>query len=74
MALIWEKSGDGFSATVSDRDGATRFHLSVEADGVWWNWAVRRSGEDRAMERGRTVTRHGAMWDAERVGGLSNHH
>jgi hypothetical protein len=69
VALLWEKDGEAFHAASVGPDGAARFHLFVELNGPWWEWAVLRPGEEwaAAVLRGRTVTRHGAMWDAERV-------
>ena len=66
--LVWERSGEAFHATALDLDGALRFHLIVEPNGIWWEWTVLRPCEKRgATQNGRSVTRHGAMWDAERV-------
>jgi hypothetical protein len=68
VALCRDKRGNAHCATVTDGEGAARFHLTVERDGIWWNWIVQDPGKDEAtVLHGRTVTRHGAMWDAERA-------
>ena len=68
MSIVWEKDGEAFYATVTDEAGRPQLHLIVERDGSAWDWAVWRPGEDRAGARhGRTVTRHAAVWDAERA-------
>ena len=68
MALVWEKTGEAFYATVASPAGEPRFYLVVESLGAGWDWAVWRPGEGQSdARRGRAVTRHGAMWDAERA-------
>ena len=68
MTMIWERSGEAFFGTVTELAGDVRFHLAVEFDGIRWDWAVWRPGEDRdAARHGATATRHGAMWQAERA-------
>jgi hypothetical protein len=68
MSIDWQGSGQAFYGTATDAAGAVHFHLTIEMDGNGWIWSVWRPGEDRAgARRGRTATRHGAMWDAERV-------
>jgi hypothetical protein len=67
--IVWECQRGVFHATILDPDGAPRSHLVVNSNGIWWEWTVLRPGAEwtSAVEHGRTVTRHGAMWDAERV-------
>lgn len=69
VALIWELDGKTFRATSFGPNGEPRFHLVVEPDGEWWKWTVTRAGKERgaAAQHGRTVSRQGAMWDAERA-------
>jgi hypothetical protein len=71
MSVVWEKKGEAFSATVIDPGGEPRVYLFVEYHCAGWNWAVWRanSGPDR-RRGGRAVTRHGAMWDAEKAASL----
>jgi hypothetical protein len=68
MSIVWEKDGEGFYATVLEPAGEMRFRVTVENDGCRWNWTVWHPGKyTGTLHRGRAVTLHGAMWEAERV-------
>lgn len=69
MGLVWKPDDDAFSTTIH-LDGVPRFHLVVRLNGPWWEWSVSCAEDHALVARGRTVTRHGAMWDAERVASL----
>ena len=68
MALVWEKDGEAFYASVTEPAGEMRFRLIVENTADGWNWAVWRPGKyGESVRHGRAATLHGAMWDAELV-------
>lgn len=62
VSIVWAKDGEGFHATALGPAGEIRFRVTVENDGSRWNWSVTGT-----LHRGRAVTLHGAMWEAERV-------
>lgn len=70
MALIWERNGDAYYATITDLDGEVLFHLGVEKNGTGWEWIVWRPGEtEQTARHGRAGTVQDAMREAEQAAG-----
>jgi hypothetical protein len=65
IAVIWERSGDVFYASVTTAAAEILFYLVVEPlPDQSWDWAVWRPGETTACS-GITATIHSAMRSAE---------
>jgi hypothetical protein len=52
MALVWERDGDAYYATVAGSGGTDEVHLAVEAviDGSW-TWTMWRAGYPPRLAR-----------------------
>lgn len=40
MRIVWERSGEGYYASVMGPSDEVRFHLTVEKYDDHWDWAV----------------------------------
>jgi hypothetical protein len=66
MAVVWERSGDGYYATVNGPSDEIQFHLTVEKYNDRWDWAMWRPGQDKhTAAHGLADTVHEAMQAAE---------
>lgn len=66
MTVIWERSDDGYYATIRKPSDEVQFHLTVEKYNNHWDWAVWRPGQDkRTAAHGLAGTVQEAMKAAE---------
>ncbi len=71
MALIWERNGESYYATVTGPSDEVRFYQTVETDGDRWDWLVWRPDESADQARlGVAVSVQEAMRAAERAAGV----
>ena len=69
MALVWERDGNAYYATVTYPSGDPRFHLIVESDGTRWDWNVWPPGDESGAHHGHADTVQEAMREAEWAAG-----
>jgi len=68
MSIVWERSGEGYYASVMGPSDEVRFHLTVEKYDDHWDWAVWRPGDNqRVAVNGIAETIQEAMRDAEQA-------
>jgi hypothetical protein len=66
MAIVWERNGDEYHATVESAAGGVRFRLVVERMDGSWDWTVWRPDHPTLSTRhGVADTVHEAMQAAE---------
>ena len=66
MAVVWERDGDAYYATVEYPTGTVRFRLVVERMDHAWDWTVWKPGNPEVSVRhGVADTVQDAMREAE---------